>query len=175
MKTKKAIALSLFLVGTLLICSTLPGIAVAEDVTVDVDVPLSGTMTFQSQDQSGTSHATAPFTANFDETVTVGGDTTNSDAIEAGVQTNSSSWTLTQDISNNELLNAAESRSIHLQWDDPTRGGGYANMDTAGEAVGTGNAPTAGTNYQVDYRVQVGWTDPDGVYQGTVAYTFTPN
>jgi hypothetical protein len=175
MKTRKAIALSLFLVGTLLICTSLSGIAVAEDVTVDLTVPLSGTMTFQTSDQSGSTHGSAPFTANFDDTVTVGSDTTNTAAVDATVQTNSSSWSLTQDISDNELYNTTDTASLHLQWEEQGQGGGFTNMITTGEEVGSGSAPTGGANFVVDYQVQVGWTDPNGIYEGTVAYTFTPN
>jgi hypothetical protein len=55
MKTKKASALSLFLVGTLLVCTSITGIATAaENVTVDLTVPTSATMGFQTQDRSGT-------------------------------------------------------------------------------------------------------------------------
>lgn len=176
MKTKKASALSLFLVGTLLVCTSITGIATAaENVTVDLTVPTSATMGFQTQDQSGTDHLTAPFTANYDTTVTVGGDTTNTAAVQTSVQTNSSAWTLSQDISNNRLYNTTDTASLDLQWDDPTRGGGYANMNVAGENLGTGAAPTAGTNYQVDYQIQVGYNDPDGIYQGSVVYTLIAN
>lgn len=175
MKTKKAIALSLFLVGTLLICMTLSGIAVAEDVTVNADVPISGTMTFESNDQSGTNHASAPFTASYDDTVTVGSDTTITAAVDATIQCNNSTWSLTQDISDNELYNTTETASMSLQWEEEGQGGGFVNMNTAGETVVSGSAPTNGSNYLIDYQIQVQFDDPAGIYEGTVVYTFTPN